>query len=142
MSLKPILVVLLTFTINTVVTQSIFKEFKELEERVKYLDPSQLQSFSNSIDTSSALNKAIFYWSSGKAEYWLSNYPKAYIQLEKATLYIKPLEHPNLLAELYLDLSTSLRVVDQNGRALSYLLDATSILEKTGTTEQNARSKI
>lgn len=36
MSLKPILVVLLTFTINTVVTQSIFKEFKELEERVKY----------------------------------------------------------------------------------------------------------
>lgn len=47
-----------------------------------------------------------------------------------------------MLAELYLDLSTSLRVVDQNGRALSYLLDATSILEKTGTTEQNARSKI
>lgn len=142
MSLKPILVVLLTFTINTVVTQSIFKEFKELEERVKYLDPSQLQSFSNSIDTSSALNKAIFYWSSGKAEYWLSNYPKAYIQLEKATQYIEPLENPNLLAELYLDLSSSLRVVDQNGRALSYLLDATSILEKTGTTEQKARSKI
>lgn len=142
MRIKLALIFLILFQFNCGVAQSLFKEFKELEERVKYLDPSQLQSFSNSIDTSSALNKAVFYWSSGKAEFWLSNYPKAYLQLEKATEYIKPLEHPNLLAELYLDLSTSLRVVDQNGRALSYLLDAASILEKTGSTEQKVRSKI
>ena len=136
------ILVLFCFQFNWGAGQHLFDEFKSIEKLVKYSNPDSLIVFSKTIDTSQNIGKAIYYWSNGQADFWLSNYPKAYRQLEQATQYIEPLENPNLLAELYLDLSASLRIVDQNGRALSYLLEATSILEKTGNAEQQARSKI
>lgn len=142
MRFKPVLLVIIVFQLTGVIAQDILDEFKKLEKRVKYSHPDSLDYFSSTIDSSNALNIAMKYWSKGKAEFWQSNYPQAYVQLEKASELVKKLNRQDMLAEIYLDLSASLSVVDKNGRALSYLLEANNLLEKKGTREQQTRAAI
>lgn len=139
MRIKAFFLLFVFFQIYLADAQSTFREFRTLEQRVKYITPDSLKYFSQTIDTTKTIGRAMKYWSSGRADYWQSNYPKAYIQLEKAAGLMESLKNPNLLAEIYLDLAASLSVVDQNGKALSYLLDAKSIFEKTGNSEQVSR---
>jgi hypothetical protein len=73
------------FNVNA---QSIFKEFRTLEERVKHVQPDRLLIFSRSIDTSKQLGGAISHWAKGKFYFWNSDYPKAYAQLDKAAQII------------------------------------------------------
>ena len=142
MRFKTALLIFLLAHFNGALGQNIFNEFKTLENRVKYNYPDSLNYFSNTIDTSDVLGKAMKYWSKGKAEFWKSNYPEAYVQLEKASEFIKKTKQEAVLAEVYLDLSSSLSVVDKNGRALSYLLEANTILQKEGDKEQQTRAAI
>lgn len=139
-----ILFFLIAYANNNVVAQNeeALKRLKALENRVKYTNPDSLNIFSNSIDTTNKLGKAFSYWSSGKALFWKSDYPEAYIQLEKASELIQSLNNPTLLAEINLDLSEALAVVDQNGKALSYLLEAKEILKRSGNTEKQTRASI
>lgn len=122
--------------------QDHFNTFKSLEKQVKYSNPDSLLFFANTLDTSSLRQKAIKSWAKGKAFYWNSDYPKAYLQLEKALKFVEQLKDTNLLGEIYLDLSSSLAVVDNNGKALSYMLKAIDIFEEVGSVEQRGRSKI
>ncbi|MGM0478527.1 MAG: histidine kinase dimerization/phosphoacceptor domain -containing protein [Bacteroidota bacterium] len=122
--------------------QQSFETFKALEERVKYTTPDSLLIFAESVDTASAFGRALKHWSLGKAAFWQSSYPKAYVHLEKTAEVIKEINSPVLLAEINLDLADALAVVDQNGKALSHLLEAREILKDAGTSSQQNRASI
>jgi hypothetical protein len=51
-------------------------------------------------------------------------------------------QHKSLLAEVYLYLSSSLAVVDKNGRALSFALEANELLKNSGSNEQQTGAVI
>lgn len=119
-----------------------FEELQMLEERVQYTNPDSLHYFSRKIDTATIRGKVLHYWSRGKAYYWQSNYPKAYYELKKAARWIKTMNQPTLLAELFLDLSSSLSAVDRNGKALSFLLDANATTDSSQNKEQYLEAKI
>lgn len=142
MRFKPILLIIIIYQFTGVFAQDVFNEFKALENRVKYNYPDSLSHFSKNIDSTNVLGKAMKYWSKGKAEFWQSNYPQAYVQLEKASEVIKYIDTPNLLSEIYLDLAAALSVVDQNGKALSYLLEANELLKKSGSIEKQIEAYI
>lgn len=142
MLFKAVLLLIILFQINIALAQEVLIKFKTFEHRVKYTYPDSLIYFPQTIDVTSVLGKAMKYWAKGKAEFWQSNYPKAYIQLEKASEIIKELDDPNLLAEIYLDLAEALAVVDQNGKSLSYLLEANDLIKTDPDSELSTRAKI
>jgi tetratricopeptide (TPR) repeat protein len=123
-------------------SQSSFSEFRALESRVKYINPDSLYRFSISIDTTLVLDKAIHHWAKGKSYFWNSDYPNAYAQLDQASQLIKELDNKSMLAEISLDLSSSLAIVDRNGRALSFALKARELLKDEGNKEQQTRAAI
>lgn len=119
-----------------------YSDMRSLEKRVKFVAPDSLFFFANQLDTTFAMGKALRHWSLGRGHFWSSDYPRAYQELNNAVSFIDELGDPSLKAELYLDLSASLAVVDKNGRALSYLLEANELLETSGSREQQTRAAI
>lgn len=127
---------------NSSYTQVEYDKFRALEQRVKYFSPDSLFFYANTIDTLNPEGKVFYYWSKGKAHFWQSNYPESYKLLEKASTLAEELGNEELLAEVYLDIAEPLLTVEQNGKALSYLLEANNILKKKGHQEQQERAKI
>jgi two-component sensor histidine kinase len=122
--------------------QEHFEAFKSLENQVKYSNPDRLSEFANTIDTTTTYGQVISSWARGKAFYWKSDYPNAFIQLKEAAELAEDIKDKMLLGEIYLDLSSSLAIVDNQGKALSYMLDANGIFEKVGSNEQQSRAAI
>ena len=129
---------LLVFCALGLNAQHDFDRFREFENRVKYFYPDSLLHFSNQVDTTSEIGLTIKFWSLGRMHYWKSDYPTAFKLLEKTSKYLETKDEPILLGELYLDLAASLSVVNQTGKALSYLLDAKSIFFIHGDKNQQA----
>lgn len=122
--------------VNALCFQPEFEEFRALEERVKYTHPDSLKIYAQTLDTNEVFGKAFYHWSLGKSFYWNSKYPSAYQALEKASNWIRETGNKVLLAEVYLDLSSSLAVVDKYGRALSYVLEANELISQKGSEQQ------
>ncbi|MFN3342805.1 MAG: histidine kinase dimerization/phosphoacceptor domain -containing protein [Flavobacteriales bacterium] len=95
-----------------------------------------------STDSTNPYGKIMFHWANGKGYYYKSDFFEAYSHLEKAARIADKLYLPTLKAEIYLDLSAALSIVDQNGKALSYLLESNSIFAQHGSVTQKVRSGI
>ena len=124
------------------VGQDLLTQFKTLEKKVRFNDPDQLVEFAHQLDSTSIEEQAFKKWIVGRSLFWNSNYPSAYEKMESALVLIKQLKDSVLLGELYLDLSAALAVVDENGRALDYSLQATDLLDEVGGKEQRVRAAI
>ncbi len=123
-------------------SQSEYHKFRAIEERVKYFNPDSLFYYSENIDTTNFSGKIIHHWSKGRAYFWKSNYTNAYSELEKTQKYIEILNNQLLKAELYLDLASALSMIEQNGKALSYYLEANGIISIKGNDEQKSKAAI
>jgi two-component sensor histidine kinase len=136
--------IILLFVFQTISSYSLihFEKLKALESRVKYTYPDSLNLFSTTIDTSNHEGLAYKYWAKGKSAFWSSNFPEAYTLFEIAAENIEKTGKTDLLAELQLDLASSLSMVDQNGKALSYLLEANKVFSSIGSNEQKSISAI
>lgn len=140
---KAILVIqLVLLSFGTCQSQSLFEQFKALENEVKYTHPNALEDFANKLDTSTLADKSLYYWVLGRLSFWNSDYPNSYIYLEKAVVILDSLDFEELQAQLYMDLSSTLAVVDQNGKAMSYLLKAKDIIERQNNPDELARVNI
>ncbi len=122
--------------------QNPLSSFNVLENSLKYTAPDSLKSYANSLDSNTIQGRAFKEWFTGRSYFWNSDYPNAYLHLEKALELIKQLDDEILLGELYLHLSAALAVVDEQGRALSYALEANELLSEHGSNEQQTRAAI
>lgn len=120
-------------------SQEEFTKFKHVENRVRYLYPDSLSIFAAKLDTNTTTGKGLYYWSTGRAAYWKSDYPKAYKNIEIASKILKQKVNAEVYAQLLLDLSGPLSVMDYNGKALSFLLEAQKLVEKSKNKEIKAK---
>lgn len=122
--------------------QSTVEEFRNFENRVKYKHPDSLFVFAEQFDTTNLKQAAYHFWAVGRGHYWLGAYPESYMALEKAANYTETSPIAIIKAEIYLDLSASLSIMEQTGKALSFLLEAKNLFNKLGNNEQKARAGI
>lgn len=122
--------------------QDPLSSFKALENSLKYTVPDSLKTYANSLDSNTVQGRAFKEWFTGRSYFWNSDYPNAYLHLERALELIKQLDDEILLGELYLHLSAALAVVDEQGSALSYALEANELLSEHGSNEQQTRAAI
>ena len=138
-----ILSVVLNFTlINSTYSQINLEQFRKIENSVKYSNPDSLFHLAKKLDTKEHNGLAFKHWIEGRAHFWNSNFSDAYESLERSAELLTKNRDFELLAHLQLDLAASLTIVEQNGRALSYLLEANKYFTDHNNTKQVVLSSI
>jgi two-component sensor histidine kinase len=116
--------------------------FRKLEQQVKFSNPDSLHGWAMTLDSTKVDEATYYYWAKARAHYWNGLFPESYEYMEKAAEAAALVNSPTLLGEVRMDLSASLSIMEQTGRALEQLLEARDLLIKHGTPDQKVRVRI
>jgi len=117
------------------------EEFREIEKRVRYFYPDSLLIYSNT-HIGIFENIVISEWAKGRYHFYKSEFDKAFEALTKAKSRALKNGNYNLAAEIALDVSNCLSILENTGKSLEELMFAKKVFEISGSKNQVARTYI